>query len=53
MVGPGNMRDLRRQWTNIHGINEVVDHRDTREVSPYVVHHKKYADKRGRVLAAT
>jgi poly(hydroxyalkanoate) depolymerase family esterase len=53
MVGPGNMRDLRRQWTNIHGINEVVDHRDTREVSPYVVDHKKYADKRGRVLVET
>lgn len=54
MVAPGNMSDLRRQWTNVHGIDEVADDEDTRTVPPrYVVYHKKYADRSGRVLVET
>lgn len=53
MVGPGNLRDLRRQWTNVHGIDEIADTQAIKPVPPYVVEHAQYADKKGRVLVET
>lgn len=53
MVGPGNMRDLRRQWTNVHGIDEAADSQVTKPVPDYVVDKKEYADRSGRVLVET
>jgi poly(hydroxyalkanoate) depolymerase family esterase len=53
MVGPGNMRDLRRQWTSVHGIDEVADEQATVPAAPYVVDHRQYADPAGRVRVET
>ncbi len=53
MVGPGNLRDLRRQWTNVHAIDEIADMQAIKPLPPYVVEHAQYADKKGRVLVET
>ncbi|MEF8771002.1 MAG: PHB depolymerase family esterase [Candidatus Accumulibacter phosphatis] len=55
MVGPGNLRDLALQWTNVHGFNKQNPGKRTVtvKVPPYEVEHTQYADKTGRVLVET
>lgn len=53
MVAPGNQRDLLRQWTNVHGIDEVEELNDPLKVPPYVATHRTYENRAGRVLVET
>lgn len=54
LVAPGNMQDLMKQWTNVHGIDQVPDGpHETCDASPYTIEHDSYADANGRVLVET
>lgn len=53
LVAPGNQRDLMRQWTDVHGIDQVADAHETCDGAPYTITHDSYKDASGRVLVET
>lgn len=48
-VNPMNQRELVEQWTNVHGIDQVVDKADSVMGYP----HEEYHDNQGNVLVET